>query len=116
MNRPRVFIVEDEMCLAMVLDDLLTAEGFDVVMAGRLADALRKADQDFDGAVLDINLGGEAVYPVATRLRERNVPFLFASAYGHPAIPQDFRDAPVLQKPYAAPDLIAALQQLVHPR
>jgi len=101
------------MCLAMVLDDLLTAEGFDVVMAGRLPDALRQAEQDFDGAVLDINLGGDAVYPVATVLRARNVPFLFASAYGHPAVPQEFRDAPMSQKPYDAPDLIAALTRLV---
>ena len=114
--RPRLFIVEDEMCLAMVLDDLLTDHGFDVVLSGRLADALRKADQDFDGAVLDINLGGDAVYPVAAALRERNIPFLFASAYGHPAIPADFHDAPVLQKPYAMNDLIAALDAMVRIR
>ena len=104
------------MCLAMVLDDLLTEQGFDVVMAGRLVDALRQADQDFDGAVLDINLGGDAVYPVAAALRKRDVPFLFATAYGQPAIPEDFRDAPVLQKPYAVQDLMVALTALVRPR
>lgn len=101
------------MYLAMALDDLLTDRGFDVVLSGRLADALRKADQEFDGAVLDINLGGDAVYPVAAALRRRKVPFLFASAYGHPAIPADFDDAPVLQKPYAMQDLITALDALV---
>ena len=103
------------MCLAMVLDDVLTAEGYEVVSAGRLADALRKADRDFDAAILDINLGGDAVYPVAAILRAHDVPFLFASAYGRPAIPDDFRDAPVLQKPYSAQDLIAVLSSLVRP-
>ena len=103
------------MCLAMVLDDLLTDAGYEVVSAGRLADALRKAARDFDAAVLDINLGGDAVYPVAAVLRARKVPFLFASAYGRPAIPDEFRDAPVLQKPYAMQDLIAALTALRAP-
>ena len=66
--------------------------------------------------MLDNNLGADAVYPGAAALRARGVPFLFASAYGHPAIPADFRHAPVLQKPYAAQDLIAALSRLVPPR
>ena len=113
--RPRVLMVEDEMCLAMVLGDLLEAEGYDVVGAGRLADAQRLAAGDFDAAILDINLGGDLVYPVARTLRERGVPFLFASAYGAAVVPAEFSGVRVVQKPYAADGITRAIAGLLDP-
>lgn len=111
--RPRLLMVEDEMCLALVLADLLEDAGYDVVPVGRLQDAERLAHDGFDVAILDINLGGELVYPVAHRLRERGVPFVFASAYGVARVPEEFRDAPVLQKPYAAEAITRAVAGLL---
>jgi DNA-binding response OmpR family regulator len=111
--RPRVLMVEDEMCLAMVLNDLLEDSGYSVVGAGRIADATRLAEEDFDAAILDINIGGYPVYPVAQRLRERGVPFVFASAYGNLGMPLEFCGTPMLQKPYSADALVNALGRLL---
>lgn len=101
------------MCLAMVLSDLLEGEGYEVVSAGRLSDAQRLASQDFDVAILDINLGGDLVYPVARTLRERGVPFLFASAYGASVLPAEFSHMQVVAKPYAAERITSAIAGLL---
>ncbi len=101
------------MCLAMVLSDLLEDEGYEVVSAGRLADAQRVATQRFDVAILDINLGGDLVYPVARTLHERGVPFVFASAYGASGLPAEFRGVPVVQKPYSAQAISHAIAGLL---
>lgn len=101
------------MCLAMVLSDLLEEVGYEVVSAGRLADAQRFAVERFDVAILDINLGGELVYPVARTLREGGVPFVFASAYGASGLPAEFREVPVVQKPYSAEGITRAIALLL---
>ena len=105
-----VLMVEDETYLAMILQDLLTDAGYRVVCAARLGDAMRLAQEEpIDAAILDINLHGETVYPLAARLEERNVPFLFASAYAESSIPEVFREHPVLRKPYTPDSMIDTL-------
>jgi CheY-like chemotaxis protein len=110
-----VLVVEDEMYLAMMLEDLLIDGGYRVLRAARVQDAIRLAESGecIDAAVLDVNLNGEPVYPVAKRLLERGVPFLFASAYGSQGIAEEYRDAPMLSKPYPERDIIPAIERLV---
>ena len=105
MTEIRILMVEDEMCLAMMLEDVLTDAGYQVVRAARLKDAMNIAGREhIDAAILDVNLHGEAVYPLATQLHEAGVPFMFASAYGKPGIPEAFSRYPVMPKPYPIND------------
>jgi CheY-like chemotaxis protein len=115
-SKPRLLIVEDEMLLAMTLEEYLRGEGYDTVCAARLGQAMRLAqaeDASFDAAILDVNLGGEKVFPLATVLAERGVPFVFASAYGGRGTPEEFASRPVLGKPYLAADMVRVLDGLI---
>ena len=97
----RVLLVEDEACLAMMLQDLLEDAGYEVIKAARVPAALRMAQgESIDAAILDVNVAGTEVFPVAEQLRERGVPFMFASGYGERGLPGEYRDCPILQKPY----------------
>jgi CheY-like chemotaxis protein len=91
----------------MHLEDLLTALGHEVVgQATRIDMAMelaRKSDIDF--AVLDINVAGTKSFPVADILRQRGIPFAFATGYGAEGLMDGYRDFPALQKPYAQEDL-----------
>jgi CheY-like chemotaxis protein len=109
----RVLIVEDEALIAMLIEDFLTDLGCVVVeVAGTLARGLEIAsDRDLriDGATLDINLGGEQVFPVADVLRSRGVPFVFATGYGvHGLIPR-YAGYPVIAKPFGLEPLREAV-------
>ncbi|KQY52138.1 hypothetical protein ASD14_05670 [Lysobacter sp. Root494] len=107
-------MVEDEMCLAMMLEDVLSDAGYQVVRAARLKDAMNIARQEhIDAAILDVNLHGEPVYPLAAQLHESGVPFMFASAYGKPGIPEAFSRYPVMAKPYPIHELIPAVEGLL---
>lgn len=110
-KRLRILVIEDEMLVAMNIEDMLLALGHEVAgIAGRLAPALALAREgDFDLAMLDVNLAGEATFPVADVLRDRGIPFLFATGYGVEGLRQDYRGATVLQKPFRSRDLAAAL-------
>ena len=111
----RVLIVEDEMMVAMVLEDLLTELGCIVVKAGRVMKAVRfVANTELDAAILDVNVAGEPVYPVAHELQERGIPFIFSSGYGVGGLAPEYRNCPMLSKPFQleqlAPTLAAAIQ------
>jgi len=97
----RVLLVEDEMLVAMMMKDMLTDLGFSVVGPfSRIAEALPVASaDDLEAAVLDINLNGELVYPVAEALVKRGVPVVFVTGYGAESIDRRFVEVPVLQKP-----------------
>jgi PAS domain S-box-containing protein len=97
----RVLLVEDEMLVAMMMKDMLTDLGFSVVGPfSRIAEALPVAkSDDLEAAVLDINLNGELVYPVAEALVTRGVPVVFVTGYGAESIDDRFAEVPVLQKP-----------------
>jgi DNA-binding response OmpR family regulator len=113
-RRLRILIVEDEMLLAMNIEDMLLDVGHEVAgIAGRLEPALALAREgDFDVAMLDVNLAGDRSFPVADALAERGIPFLFATGYGRAGIEEPYRDRPVLQKPFRAAELLAAIEAL----
>lgn len=105
-----ILIVEDEMILALDLSDLIGALGCTSVMAARLAKAMQLIEtQKFDAGILDLNLGGEPVYPVADELDRRGVPFVIATGYGADGVLPAYRNHPILSKPYSRRDVEAAL-------
>lgn len=112
----RILLVEDEMMVAMLLEDALTNRGYQVRTVGRVSKALELAKTEtFDAALLDLNINGERSFPVAALLRERKVPFLFSSGYseGNREIPLEYRNCPVLQKPFALDQLLGAVKELL---
>ena len=111
---PRVFIVEDESMLVMLLEDLLPTLGYTVAgSAGSVEQALAEIESaEIDVAVVDVNLAGTPSFPVADALRERGVPFLFTTGYGQQGLPDRFADAAVLAKPFRRQDIESALARL----
>ena len=65
---------------------------------------------ELDTAILDINVGGSVVFPVADTLRERNIPIIFATGYGAKGLPSRFRDCPTLPKPFGYQALAEVLR------
>lgn len=102
-----VLLVEDESAIAMLIEEMLEDLGCTVVASvAQLAKALQIAKVlEVDLAILDVNLAGERVFPVAQVLRERHIPFLFSTGYGASGVPGEFADCPVLHKPFAQKDL-----------
>lgn len=111
----RVLVVEDEALVLMVLESWLDDLGCEIVAtAQRLDDALAKAGElAFDVAILDANLNGDSVAPVADLLAGRGIPFLFASGYGSASLPAAHRQRPTLSKPYVSTDLRRALLAII---
>jgi CheY-like chemotaxis protein len=111
----RVLIVEDEALVALLIEDVLA--DFACVPVGpcnTLATALAAVETEtFDVALLDINLFGEKVYPVAYALAERHIPFLFVSGYGEAGVPPDRRDWKVCAKPFKINDLVSMLSAVI---
>ena len=103
----RVFVVEDEIMIRMLLEDMLADLGYGVAAsAGGLNEAIALArNSDFDLAILDVNLNGDSVYPVADLLMERGVPFVFSTGYGDRGLPEPYRGRPTLQKPFQLSNL-----------
>jgi DNA-binding response OmpR family regulator len=118
MPRHRVLVVEDELMLAALIEETLTANGYDVVgPAPRLPRALElAASAGIDAALLDVNLHGEMVFPVAQVLRGRGIPWAFLTGYGNENIPQEYRRCVVLTKPFRAGDMLLVLQSLMATR
>lgn len=116
LNGRRVLVVEDEMIVAMFLQDALHELGCEVAGAvGRVDQALDiVARQHVDAAVLDLNLGrGEDSYPIAAALASRGVPFAFSTGYGEKGLRADYRDRPILTKPFKDEDLARILRELL---
>ena len=116
----KVLIVEDELLVALLIEEFLDQLGCSILgPCASVAKALAAAQSErFDLAVLDVNLAGEKVYPVADVLVERHIPFLFLSGYGEEAIPAGHRDWKVCTKPFKADVLAtmmsAALESVPH--
>lgn len=110
----RVLVVEDEFLVSMLLEDMLADFGCTVVgPAPTIAEALPLAtDAAMDAAVLDLNLGGQPIFPVADALKARGVPYIFASGYGDAGLIEAHRGTPMLQKPFRQADLERALKAL----
>lgn len=114
----RVIVVEDDAMLAMALELALSDLGCQVVgLAASIEDAVPLArNAAIDGAILDVNLAGQKIFPVADILAARNIPFVFATGYGTAGLRDCDRDRPVLQKPYGVPQLAAVARQWLKPR
>jgi CheY-like chemotaxis protein len=113
LNGRCLLIVEDEYLIATDLARALQERGARVIgPAGSIEGALSmlSAHQQIDGAVLDINLRGERIYPVADALRARGVPFVFVTGYDSWGIPDAYASVPRLEKPVSAPALVRLLR------
>jgi CheY-like chemotaxis protein len=98
----RVLVVEDDVMIRMLIEDMLTDLGFAVAAeASKVHEALAAVKStDIDVAILDVNLRGETTGPVAEALAARGTPFVFATGYGEHGLPEQFRDRPLLKKPF----------------
>jgi len=97
-----VFLVEDEVMIRMMVADMLEELGYSVAAeAGEINEAIRLAQSaQFDLAILDVNVNGKVISPVAELIDSRSIPFIFATGYGSSGLPEEFRDRPALQKPF----------------
>ncbi len=111
----KVLIVEDEPLVAVLLEEILEEFGCSVVgPAAQLDQALELAGSaDVDLAVLDVNLGGQPVFPVARVLSDRGVRFVFATGYGAGGLPPEWSHVPALQKPYTLDQVQQALGAVI---
>jgi CheY-like chemotaxis protein len=112
--RLRVLLVEDEIMVALLLEEMLAELDHEVVgPVARLDKALEMAQrQALDVALLDVNLDGKEIYPVAEALAAREIPFVFVTGYGRGALPAPYRDRPTLQKPFRRNELRELLAEI----
>ena len=112
----RILVVEDDVLIGLDVKEQLQRRGAKVTgPAGTLADALAAAARhQFDAAVLDVNLGREAVYPLADLLSDKGVPFAFLTGYGtRTALPERFQGRPNLQKPVSSTEVVAHVGRMI---
>jgi CheY-like chemotaxis protein len=111
----RVLVIEDEMMILMMIEGMLEDLGCaSVTSAATIEQALGLIDaQEFDVAMLDLNLDGHRTYPVADRLAARGVPFVFSTGYSDHGLIEGYNDRPVLKKPFQHEELAAILRQLL---
>jgi PAS domain S-box-containing protein len=113
----RILIVEDEALVAMILEDQLADLGISVAATcASVPDAMRAIEDNApQAAILDVNLRGQLVYPVADRLLDRGIPFVFVTGYGRESIDRRYSFVKVLEKPVerqALEGLFAAAAEL----
>jgi CheY-like chemotaxis protein len=111
VSERRILIVEDNVLIAMEMEYIVGDCGCAVVgPVSNVASGLEAVRQtEIDGAVLDVNLGSERVWPVAELLDDRGIPFVLTTGYDSSEVPARFADKPLLQKPVAVSDLRQAL-------
>lgn len=109
----RVLIVEDESLVAMLLETILEDMGCTPVgPAANIDDGMAMATQgDLDAALLDVNVAGQQVFPVAQALKDRGVPFVFSTGYGEGGLPDEWRGQATLQKPFTEAAVREALMK-----
>ncbi|MBS0411741.1 MAG: response regulator [Proteobacteria bacterium] len=105
----RLLVVEDEVFVAMLIEDVLEGAGGAVIgPAARVDEALALIEaENPDGALLDVNLGGELVYPVAEALARLEIPFVFVTGYGAEGIAPPFKGRPTIKKPFLPAAFVA---------
>jgi CheY-like chemotaxis protein len=117
LNHCRILVVEDEYLLADELALELADEGAVVLGPApsvKRALGLLEGDASLDGAILDLNLGGEPAFPVADVLIDRSVPLIFTTGYDAGAIPERFAHIPRCEKPINIGRIAAALGKVIH--
>jgi CheY-like chemotaxis protein len=110
----RILVVEDEVLVGMMIEEMLRDLGHELVaLSTHFEEALALATTaQFDVALLDINLNGRQSFPVADVIRNRGLPFLFATGYGSRILGPAYKDVPILQKPFSLDELRHALAKL----
>ena len=104
--------------MLLLVEDMLLELGCEVAgTASRLQEALAMAGNiECDAAILDVNINGEMIGPVAEILAARGKPFVFSTGYGKSGIAPELLDWPVLQKPYRPEDFAEALRRALERR
>jgi DNA-binding response OmpR family regulator len=110
----RVLVVEDEPMIALMIEDAIAALGCEMVgPISSLDEALEAAGrEDFDCALLDVNIRGGHVFPVADLLLARGTPFLLSTGYSRSYLPDPLSAAPMLAKPYTSEQLETGIDTL----
>lgn len=116
--RPKVFIVEDETMLAMLIELMLEELGYATAShASTLSEGLAYARAgDYDLAVLDINIIGGTSFAIAAEIAQRGIPFIFCTGYGRLGIPPAWADRQCVAKPFSVAQLGDALSELLPSR
>lgn len=111
----KILVVEDEMLISLIIEDFLTDEKCLIVGPfDEVPSALAAAQtEEIDAALLDVNVKGTKIYPVAEALAERNIPFLLLSGYGEHAIPPDRPGWIACEKPFKAELLLSKLSECI---
>ncbi|WP_426527206.1 response regulator [Bradyrhizobium sp. McL0615] len=115
MKNAACFLVEDEALLRMMTAEMLEELGHRVVAeAGTITAAEPLArNAEFDLALLDINVGGTDIAPIAQIVADRGLPFIFVSGYGSEGRPEPFRDRPALRKPFLMESLAEIIEKVL---
>lgn len=116
-DRLKILLVEDEILVALVLEDSIEGLGHEIVAtAGTVQHALDIVKQKrLDLAILDVNVAGQHVFPVADLLAERGIPFCFATGYGKRGLKAPYQDCPVLMKPFTERQLAEMIARIFAP-
>ena len=111
--RPRILVVEDMFLIADMIAEYLRDYGCDIVgPMSRLNRALASAEQEkLDGALLDVNIGGDYCFPIAAVLKTRGIPFAFLTGYDDAVLPPEYRDLPRLSKPFEVKELFELVSE-----
>jgi CheY-like chemotaxis protein len=114
----RVLVVEDEAMIRILVTDMLGELGHTIAAeAGHIDQALELAQSaEFDLAILDVNLKGKLITPVAEMVMARGRPIIFATGYGADGLPEQFRGLSTLQKPFQLEALAAMIDEVMDPR
>lgn len=117
MRRAAILLVEDNALIRMMIAAMLEELGHRVVaQAGSVDEARRLAETaEFDIALLDINLDGESVAPIAEIIERRGVPLLFVSGYETNDLPEPLKKKPLLSKPFSVSKLGALIEEMLAP-
>lgn len=115
MKQATILVVEDEALIRMMLVEMVEELGHRIAgEAGDVDSGRRLAETaDYDCAILDINLQGDNVLPVAEAVNRRGRPFVFLSGYGSGGVPDSFKGALVLNKPCSSDALMRALEAVL---
>jgi DNA-binding response OmpR family regulator len=111
-----VLLVEDEVMIRMMIADMLEELGYSIAAeTGEIEQALEFAHTtDFDIAILDVNVNGKLISPVAEVIEARKRPFIFATGYGTHGLPTEYRDRPALQKPFQMENLAGMIERTLN--
>ena len=111
----RVLVVEDDELAAMHVEGTLSDLGCDMCGLSRsIPDSIEAIGTlQMDAALLDVNLAGQQVFPAANILTQREIPIIFSSGYGTAGVPEQYRTALVIPKPFTFQELEAALRLVV---